>query len=94
MPPAPLYAALLTRILVAASPTARTAWDRFEYPDHILLWLGEERAGIGPGVAARCDAAVRIPLLGRADSLNVATAAGILLYESLRQRRARELGAT
>lgn len=75
--------------IVAASPSARTAWDRFEYPDNILLWLGEERAGIGPGAAARCDASVRIPLLGRADSLNVATAAGILLYESLRQRRAR-----
>ncbi len=76
--------------LIAASPTARCAWDRFDYPDNFLLWLGEERAGIGPGVAARCCGAVRIPILGRADSLNVGIAAGILLFEGLRQRRARE----
>jgi TrmH family RNA methyltransferase len=41
-----------------------------------------------PGLAARCEAVVRIPQPGGEESLNVAAAAAICLYESLRQRLA------
>jgi 23S rRNA (guanosine2251-2'-O)-methyltransferase len=37
-------------------------------------------------VRSACDAAVALPLLGRVDSLNVAVATGVLLYEVVRQR--------
>jgi 23S rRNA (guanosine2251-2'-O)-methyltransferase len=50
--------------------------------------FGAEGRGLRPLVRKTCDAAVSIPLGGRVDSLNVSVAAGILLYEARRQRRA------
>ncbi len=44
------------------------------------LVLGGERTGVSASVAALADAAVAIPMMGMANSLNVATAAGIVLY--------------
>ena len=51
-------------------------------------WLfGAEAHGLSPAVAARADARVRIPMSGSAESLNVAAAAAICLYESSRAHR-------
>ena len=47
--------------------------------------LGEERQGLSPEKLAVCTGVVRIPILGRADSLNVGVAAGVLLYEVARR---------
>jgi tRNA G18 (ribose-2'-O)-methylase SpoU len=44
------------------------------------LVLGGERSGVSPEVIDTADAVVAIPMLGMANSLNVATAAAILLY--------------
>jgi 23S rRNA (guanosine2251-2'-O)-methyltransferase len=52
----------------------------------LALVLGGEGRGIRPLVARSCDLLVAIPLRGRVHSLNVSVAAGILLYEALRQR--------
>ena len=54
-----------------------------------VLVLGSEGAGVRPLVRERCDAAVSIPMHGQVGSLNVAVAAGILLYEAERQRAPR-----
>ena len=51
--------------------------------------LGAEGAGVRRLVAERCDRLVRIPMLGAVDSLNVSVAAGVVLYEVVRQRRGR-----
>ena len=51
--------------------------------------LGAEGAGLRRLVAERCDRLVRIPMLGAVDSLNVSVAAGVVLYEVVRQRRDR-----
>jgi 23S rRNA (guanosine2251-2'-O)-methyltransferase len=51
-----------------------------------ILVLGSEGSGIRPLVRRLCDAAVTIPQAGRIASLNVAVAAGTLLYEAARQR--------
>ena len=48
--------------------------------------LGGEGAGLHRLVSEHCDALVRIPIHGRIESLNVSVAAGIILYEALRQR--------
>ena len=48
--------------------------------------LGAEGRGLRPLVRRTCDAAVRIPLAGRIESLNVSVAAAVLLYEARRQR--------
>jgi 23S rRNA (guanosine2251-2'-O)-methyltransferase len=50
------------------------------------LVLGGEGEGISRLLAERCDRMVSIPTKGRVDSLNVSVAAGILLYEAIRQR--------
>jgi 23S rRNA (guanosine2251-2'-O)-methyltransferase len=51
-----------------------------------VLVLGSEGAGLRPLVRRRCDAAVSIPQVGQVESLNVAVAAGMVLYEARRQR--------
>ena len=53
----------------------------------MCLVFGHEVEGLPPVVVEACDVAVRIPMLGRKHSLNVATAGGIVIYELLRQYR-------
>jgi 23S rRNA (guanosine2251-2'-O)-methyltransferase len=54
--------------------------------------LGAEGTGLRRLVAERCDRLVRIPMFGAVDSLNVSVAAGVVLYEVVRQRRGRVTG--
>jgi 23S rRNA (guanosine2251-2'-O)-methyltransferase len=48
--------------------------------------LGSEGKGLRRLTRERCDLLVRLPMLGRVESLNVSVAAGVCLYEALRQR--------
>lgn len=52
----------------------------------VALVIGAEGEGIAPLVARECDVLVDIPMRGRIASLNASVAAGILLYEAVRQR--------
>jgi TrmH family RNA methyltransferase len=56
------------------------------YPRPALILFGSEGEGLPDQVLARGDLSVRIPMAGRADSLNLAVAVGVLLYEVERQR--------
>lgn len=62
-----------------------TAWD---WTAPCALFLGGEGAGLHRLVRERCDTLVRIPMRGHITSLNVSVAAGVLLYEAVRQRAA------
>lgn len=53
----------------------------------LALVMGGEHGGIGRGLADRCDTLVSLPMRGTVSSLNVSVAAGVCLYEALRQRR-------
>jgi TrmH family RNA methyltransferase len=53
--------------------------------------MGDEREGLPPALQALCDVMVRIPMVGRADSLNLGVATSIMLYEIFNQRRERAL---
>jgi 23S rRNA (guanosine2251-2'-O)-methyltransferase len=52
----------------------------------LVLVLGGEGRGLRPRVASACDGLMAIPQTGRIDSLNVAAAAAVLLFEAVRQR--------
>ncbi len=73
-------------VLVGTSPHAPDDYRAVEYPAPLLLWMGGERQGLSTAQQAACDRVVRIPIVGRSDSLNVAVATGIMLYEVFRRR--------
>jgi TrmH family RNA methyltransferase len=47
----------------------------------VLLLMGNEQQGLPDDLAAACDRLLRIPQAGRADSLNLAVATGVMLFE-------------
>lgn len=59
---------------------ATTAHHEVEARRPSLLLLGNEQAGLSDDLAAACDVNVKIPMRGRADSLNLSVAAGIMIY--------------
>ncbi len=64
--------------------------ERFDIPDMqrpLVLILGSEEKGISPEILRMADHLVTIPMHGRVASLNVSVAAGILIYEVVRQRK-------
>ena len=60
-----------------------TVWD---WKQKSALILGGEGKGLHRLVAEKCDALVKIPMLGRIESLNVSVACGVILFEAVRQR--------
>ncbi len=72
--------------VIASSASGSADVSRTELRGGVALVLGSEGSGIQPDLEAECDDRVRIPHAVDFDSLNVAVAAGILLYE-VRQRR-------
>jgi 23S rRNA (guanosine2251-2'-O)-methyltransferase len=74
---------------IAAVETSIHAVDLFDWAPRfpVCLVFGHEVEGIRAEVAARSDTHVRIPMLGRKHSLNVATAGGVVVYELLRKYR-------
>ena len=55
-----------------------------DYRDPLILLMGNEQQGLTEKLASACDALVRIPMRGKADSLNLAVSTGIMVYEALR----------
>lgn len=74
---------------LAAVETTLHAVDLFDWlPTFpVCVIFGHEVAGIRPELLDRCDVHVRVPTLGLKQSLNVATAGGVVLYELLRKYR-------
>ena len=62
--------------LLSATADFRAA----RYTPPSLIVMGNEQAGLTPDLAAICDVAVKIPMRGRADSLNLAVATGVMIY--------------
>jgi len=63
------------------------SYDALDYRMDCAVVLGAEGKGLHDLVARKCDFLVSIPMLGKVPSLNVSVAAGIVLYEVVRQRR-------
>lgn len=71
---------------VGLTPRAATRWDEFDWNQPAVLAVGSEGRGLGAGVSKECEVLVSLPQLGSVRSLNVSVAAGIVLYEAVRQR--------
>jgi TrmH family RNA methyltransferase len=55
-----------------------------DYRRPLILLMGNEQQGLTETLTAACDQVVRIPMHGRADSLNLAVSTGLMVYEALR----------
>jgi TrmH family RNA methyltransferase len=73
--------------VVAATPRATQEFTQVDLKVPLALVVGTEQYGLSEQWMNRADIAVRIPMFGMADSLNVASATTLLLYEVIRQRR-------
>lgn len=72
---------------LAASPHSHETYTDVDMTQGIAVVVGAEQYGLSEYWMKNADIGVVIPMLGRMDSLNVATAATILLYEAARQRK-------
>ncbi len=61
-------------------------WD-VDFKEPVAIVLGSEAEGLKPSVRNYCDSIIKIPVKGHINSLNVSVAAGVLIYEALRQRK-------
>jgi len=58
----------------------------FDYTSHSAIILGNEGEGLRKNILKMCDSIIKIPIIGKIDSLNVSVSAGIILYEILRRK--------
>lgn len=72
--------------IVAASEKADINYTQADYTAPVALVMGAEDIGISPEALRLCDTFVSIPMFGRISSLNVSVAAGVMMYEVVRQR--------
>jgi RNA methyltransferase, TrmH family len=70
--------------IVAASMRGDHAHDKATYGDRSCILMGNEQSGLPASAEDACDELVRIPMAGRAESLNLAIAAGVMIYEAWR----------
>jgi TrmH family RNA methyltransferase len=75
--------------LVGTSLKATHDYQAPRYAAPTFLLVGNEAQGLPAAYEAECDLLVKMPMLGSADSLNVAVATAVIVYEVLNQRRTR-----
>jgi len=73
--------------IVGLDERGKQNYDALDYNMDCAIVLGSEGKGVHDLVARKCDFLVSIPMLGKVPSLNVSVAAGVMLYEIVRQRR-------
>ncbi|MBR6113272.1 MAG: 23S rRNA (guanosine(2251)-2'-O)-methyltransferase RlmB [Bacilli bacterium] len=64
-----------------------TSYDEIDYKGKICIIIGNEGSGIGHLVRENCDFIASIPMKGKINSLNASVAAGIIIYEAVRNRK-------
>jgi TrmH family RNA methyltransferase len=73
--------------IVGTSDSAKTDYQKVEYRRPMILLMGSERHGLPEEMQAACDHVVFIPMEGRTDSLNLAVATGVMLYQIYNKTR-------
>ena len=72
--------------IVAATEKGDYDYTKADYTGPLCIIMGAEDTGVSYENLALCDEWVKIPMLGTIESLNVSVAAGILIYEAVKQR--------
>ena len=72
--------------IVAATEKGDYDYTKADYTGPLCIIMGAEDTGVSYDNLALCDEWVKIPMLGTIESLNVSVAAGILIYEAVKQR--------
>lgn len=67
--------------LIGTSLNGISLWDREPITDPYAIIMGNESKGMSPEMSEQCDVLLKIPIFGNAESLNVGTAAGIVIYD-------------
>ena len=73
--------------VVGTSPAAALDYQAISYQAPLVLLMGSEPRGLAREQQALCDLVVHIPMVGHSDSLNLAVATGLMLYEVFNQQR-------
>lgn len=73
--------------IVGTDMVNSTLYDEIDYKVPIGIIIGNEGSGMKSLVGKNCDFIARIPMIGKVNSLNASVAAGIMIYEVLRQRK-------
>jgi RNA methyltransferase, TrmH family len=73
--------------LAATTPDTDLDYTDVDYTGPIAIAVGAEKYGLTDEILAAATYRIRIPMSGRANSLNVATSAAVVIYEAVRQRR-------
>jgi 23S rRNA (guanosine2251-2'-O)-methyltransferase len=76
--------------IVGLDERAPQNYDSLDYKMDCAIVLGAEGKGVHELVRKKCDFLISIPMLGKVPSLNVSVAAGVVLYEVVRQRQKKE----
>jgi 23S rRNA (guanosine2251-2'-O)-methyltransferase len=76
--------------IVGLDERSPDTYDTLDFNMNCALVLGREGKGMHDLVRKKCDFLVSIPMLGKVPSLNVSVAAGVVLYEIVRQRRIKD----
>ncbi|MBT6122462.1 MAG: RNA methyltransferase, partial [Candidatus Puniceispirillum sp.] len=73
--------------IIGTALPASIDYREADYRGALMILMGNEQAGLPPTLMQACTQLIRLPMLGRSDSLNLAVATGITLYEALRHKR-------
>jgi len=73
--------------IVAANEKSAEDYTKLSFTGPLAIILGSEEKGVSHKILKLSDASARIPILGTIESLNVSVAAGILLYEAVKQKK-------
>ncbi|MFW5714713.1 MAG: TrmH family RNA methyltransferase, partial [Brevefilum sp.] len=77
-------------MMVGTSDSAKNDYQGVAYQRPLILLMGSERHGLSEKMQSACDPMVFIPMAGRSDSLNLAVATAVMLYEIYNQFRTQE----
>ncbi len=76
--------------IVGVVPDGETACYQYQFNTPAVLVIGGEEKGVRPLLKKSCDVTLAIPMKGKLESMNVASASAVIFYENLRQKKLRD----